>query len=50
LLLLQAWLSSIETVSSAGLPQEYFNTPSKYFAYGFLCIVACILSGFFFKG
>lgn len=47
--LYQAWLSSIETVPSAGLPQEYFNTPSKYFAYGFLCIVATIVSGFFFQ-
>lgn len=26
----QAWLSGIDTVSSAGLPPEYWNTPAKH--------------------
>jgi hypothetical protein len=45
--LYQAWLSSIETVPSAGLPAAYFDTPSKYIAYCFLCIVALVVVGFF---
>jgi hypothetical protein len=45
--LYQAWLSSIETVPSAGLPPAYFDTPAKYIAYCFLCIVALVVVGFF---
>ena len=36
----QAWLSSIQTVSSAGLPSEYWDTPSKYIGYSTLLAVA----------
>jgi len=43
----QAWLSSIETVSSAGLSAEYFNSPSKWIAYGFLAVTALLVVGFF---
>jgi hypothetical protein len=43
----QAWLSSVETVSSAGLGAEYFATPSKYIAYGFLAVAALLVVGFF---
>lgn len=46
--LYQAWLSSIGTVSSAGLPAEYFNTPAKYVSYGFLLLCAIAAGGFFF--
>lgn len=42
-----AWLSGIETVSSAGLPREYFDTPSKFVAYGFLAVAALLVVGFF---
>jgi hypothetical protein len=42
----QAWLSSVETVSSAGLGAEYFATPSKYIAYGFLAVAALLVVGF----
>eukprot|EP00882_Tetradesmus_deserticola_P006072 GHRQ01006392.1.p1 GENE.GHRQ01006392.1~~GHRQ01006392.1.p1 ORF type:complete len:277 (+),score=74.64 GHRQ01006392.1:279-1109(+) len=45
--LYQAWLSSIETVPSAGLPPAYFDTPAKYIAYSFLGIVALVVAGFF---
>jgi hypothetical protein len=45
--LYQAWLSSIDTVPSAGLPHEYFNSPSKYVGYTFLAIVALLVVGFF---
>lgn len=45
--LYQAWLSSIETVPSAGLPHEYYDTPAKYIAYAFLAVVALLISGFF---
>ncbi len=38
----QAWLSGIETVSSAGLPAEYFNTPSEK-GKGVLGIAAAVL-------
>jgi hypothetical protein len=37
----------VETVSSAGLGAEYFNTPSKYIAYGFLAVAALLVVGFF---
>jgi hypothetical protein len=43
----QAWLSSVETVSSAGLGAEYYNTPSKFIAYGFLAVAALLVVGFF---
>mmetsp|Transcript_3715 Transcript_3715/g.7991 ORF Transcript_3715/g.7991 Transcript_3715/m.7991 type:complete len:320 (-) Transcript_3715:1139-2098(-) len=43
----QAWLSSVETVPSAGLPNDYFNTPSKYIAYGFLAMVMAVTAGCF---
>ena len=43
----QAWLSSVDTVPSTGLPAEYFDTPAKYFAYSFLGIVALLVVGFF---
>jgi hypothetical protein len=43
----QAWLSSIDTVTSTGLPAQYFDTPSKYVAYAFLAIVALVVVGFF---
>lgn len=45
--LYQAWLSSIETVPSAGLGSEYFDTPAKYVAYCLLSIVALVVVGFF---
>lgn len=45
--LYQAWLSSIETVPSAGLGPEYYDTPAKYIAYSFLAIVALVVVGFF---
>eukprot|EP00775_Hariotina_reticulata_P010328 gene10328-10485_t len=45
--LYQAYLSSITTVPSVGLGPEYWNTPSKYLAYGFLSIVALVVVGFF---
>jgi hypothetical protein len=45
--LYQAWLSSIETVPSVGLPPEYYDTPAKYIAYSFLVIVALLVAGFF---
>ncbi|WIA09241.1 hypothetical protein OEZ85_008649 [Tetradesmus obliquus] len=45
--LYQAWLSSIDTVPSAGLPPAYFDTPAKYIAYCFLCIVGLVVVGFF---
>jgi hypothetical protein len=45
--LYQAWLSSIETVPSVGLPPEYWDTPAKYIAYSFLGIVALLVVGFF---
>lgn len=45
----QAWLSSVPTVTSAGLGAEYYNTPSKYVAYSFLLVTACIITGFFFQ-
>lgn len=45
--LYQAWLSSIETVPSVGLPPEYFDTKAKYIAYSFLAIVALMVAGFF---
>ena len=41
-----AWLSSVETVSSAGLGPEYFNTPSKLVAYGFVAVAALLVVGF----
>ena len=44
--LYQAYLSSIPTVPSVGLGPEYWNTPSKYLAYGFLSIVALVVVGF----
>ena len=43
----QAWLSSVDTVSSAGLGPEYIATPSKYIAYGFLAVAALLVVGFF---
>jgi hypothetical protein len=43
----QAWLSSIETVSSAGLGHEYYATPSKHIAYGFMAVAALLVVGFF---
>jgi hypothetical protein len=43
----QAWLSSVETVSSAGLGAEYFNTPGKHIAWGFLAVTALLVVGFF---
>lgn len=43
----QAWLSSIETRPSVGLGMEYYDTPAKFLAYGFLCIVALVVVGFF---
>lgn len=43
----QAWLSSIETRPSAGLGMEYYDTPAKFLAYGFLAIVALVVVGFF---
>lgn len=45
--LYQAWLSSIETVPSAGLPNEYWDTPARFFAYAFLGIVTLALAGVF---
>lgn len=45
--LYQAWLSSIETVPSAGLGPEYYETPAKWMAYGFLGIVGLVVVGFF---
>jgi hypothetical protein len=45
--LYQAWLSSIETVPSVGLPSEYFDTKAKYIAYAFLAIVGLMVAGFF---
>jgi hypothetical protein len=36
----QAWLSGLETVPSAGLGREYFDSPSKHLATGFLVMVA----------
>lgn len=43
--LYQAWLSSIETVPSAGLGPEYWETPSKYVAYGFLLLLSILTLG-----
>lgn len=43
----QAWLSSVETVSSAGLGEEYWCTPSRFIAYGFLAVAALLVVGFF---
>lgn len=43
----QAWLSSVETRPSAGLGMEYYDTPAKFLAMGFLCIVALVVVGFF---
>lgn len=45
----QAWLSSVDTVTSAGLPNEYYNTPGKYVAYSFMLIAACVVSAFFLQ-
>jgi gamma-glutamylcyclotransferase (GGCT)/AIG2-like uncharacterized protein YtfP len=45
--LYQAWLSSIETVPSAGLGAEYWNTPSKFLAYSFLGVVALVAAAVF---
>lgn len=42
----QAWLSGVETVSSAGLGAEYFATPSKHIAYGFIAVAALLVVGF----
>jgi hypothetical protein len=42
----QAWLSGVNTVSSAGLGPEYFATPSKYIAWGFIAIAALLVVGF----
>ncbi len=46
-MLLQAWLSGVETVTSTGLGSEYYNTPSKYVAYSFLAVVALLVSAYF---
>ncbi|KAI8477334.1 MAG: hypothetical protein J3K34DRAFT_455214 [Monoraphidium minutum] len=43
----QAWLSSVETVSSAGLGPEYYNTPSRAISYGFMAVAALLVVGFF---
>jgi hypothetical protein len=45
----QAFLSGIETVSNAGLPSEYYNTPSKYVAYGFLAVVGLLVAAYVFQ-
>jgi hypothetical protein len=36
-------------VPSAGLPAEYYNSPSKYVAYGFLAVVGLLVGAFFFQ-
>ncbi|MEW5306203.1 MAG: hypothetical protein WDW38_009061 [Sanguina aurantia] len=45
--LYQGWLSGIETVSSAGLGPEYYDTPSKWISYIFLAMVAIIGAAFY---
>ena len=45
--LYQAWLSSVDTVPSAGLGAEYYDTPAKYIAYSFLAVVGLLSAGFF---
>ncbi|KAG2498527.1 hypothetical protein HYH03_003777 [Edaphochlamys debaryana] len=45
----QAFLSGISTVSSAGLPSDYFNTPSRYMGYAFLGISALVAAAFFLQ-
>jgi hypothetical protein len=42
--LLQAWLSSIPTVPSAGLPLEYWNTPLKLLNYSILLVTTSSLA------
>lgn len=45
--LYQAWLSSVETVPSAGLGAEYWNSPSKFLAYSFLGVVGLVAAAVF---
>ncbi len=42
----QAWLSSIETVPSAGLGSEYFNTPGRYISYSLLLMSLVVVGGY----
>jgi len=42
----QAWLSSIDTVTSAGLGAEYYATPGRYVTYSLLTVVGAIVCAF----
>lgn len=40
-------LAGIETVPSAGLPAEYWNTPSKYISYAFIAFTGLMAASIF---